>query len=216
MTLIQEMMSWLVCEPVPDEYVDMMLEELDLDGSDPRRVDWSDVPAEARADLPVVVIGAGMSGLLAGIRLTEAGVPFTIIEKNAGAGGTWFENRYPGARVDVGNHFYCYSFEPSDHWSEFFSRQPELQAYFDRVMRRYGVDEHIRWETEVTAARWDDDRGWVVETRAADGSTETLEARALISAVGQLNRPKLPDIEGIDGFRRPRVPHRGAGTRTST
>ena len=201
--LVQEMMSWLVCEPVPDEYVDMMQEELDLDGSDPRRVDWSEVPAEARADLPVVIIGAGMSGILAGIRLTEAGVPFTIVEKNAGAGGTWFENRYPGARVDVGNHFYCYSFEPSDHWSEFFSRQPELQAYFDRVMRRYGVDEHIRWETEVTAARWDDERGWVVETQAEDGSTETIEGRALISAVGQLNRPKLPDIEGLDDFAGP-------------
>jgi 4-hydroxyacetophenone monooxygenase len=201
--LIQEMMSWLVCEPVPDEYVDMMLEELDLDGSDPRRVDWSAVSDQAKADLPVVIIGAGMSGLLAGIRLTEAGVPFTIIEKNAGAGGTWFENRYPGARVDVGNHFYCYSFEPSDHWSEFFSRAPELRAYFDRVMRRYGVDDHIRWETEVTAARWDDDRGWVVETRAADGSIDMIEARALISAVGQLNRPKLPAIEGIDQFAGP-------------
>jgi 4-hydroxyacetophenone monooxygenase len=198
--LIQEMMSWLVCEPVPDEYVDMMSEELDLEGSDPRRVDWSEVPEEARVDQPVVVIGAGMSGLLAGIRLTEAGIPFTIIEKNSGVGGTWFENRYPGARVDVGNHFYCYSFEPSDHWTEFFSRQPELQAYFDDVMRRYGVEEHIRWETEVTSARWDDDQGWVVEIRSADGTTETLEAQSLISAVGQLNRPKLPDIDGIDDF----------------
>ena len=76
------------------------------------------------------MIGCGESGLLAGIRLKEAGIPFTIIEKNAGVGGTWWENTYPGARVDVGNHFYCYSFEPTDHWTHFFAEQPELQAYF--------------------------------------------------------------------------------------
>ena len=94
----------------------------------------------ARGAFPVVVIGCGQSGLLAGIRLKEAGIPFTIIEKNPGVGGTWWENRYPGARVDVGNHFYCYSFEPSDHWTEFFAQQPELQAYFEGVMDTHGID----------------------------------------------------------------------------
>ena len=201
--LVQEMMSWLVCEPVPDEYVPMMLEELDLEGTDPRRVDWSDIDTTARADLPVVIVGCGMSGLLAGIRLGEAGIPYTIVEKNAGVGGTWFENRYPGARVDVGNHFYCYSFEPSDHWSEFFSQQPELQAYFQRVMERHGVDEHVRWETEVDRMVWDDDRSsWTVSVTGPGGS-EALAARAVISAVGQLNRPKLPAIDGIDDFAGP-------------
>ncbi len=120
------MMQWLVCEPVPPEYVPMLLEEMELDGRDARRGPRA-TPAD---DFPVVVIGCGESGLLAGIRLNEAGIPFTIVEKNAGVGGTWWENTYPGARVDVGNHFYCYSFEPSDHWTEFFAEQPELQAYF--------------------------------------------------------------------------------------
>ena len=86
----------------------------------------------AKAASPVVVIGAGLSGILAGIRLTQAGLPFTIIEKNAGPGGTWCENRYPGARVDVGSHQYCYSFEPSYHWSEYYCQQPELRDYFER------------------------------------------------------------------------------------
>ncbi len=202
--LIQEMMSWLVCEPVPDEYVPMMMEELDLDGTDPRKVDWSGIDDEACADLPVVIVGCGMSGLLAGVRLGDAGVPYTIIEKNAGVGGTWFENQYPGARVDVGNHFYCYSFEPADHWTEFFSQQPELQAYFQAVMERHGVDHHVRWSTEVTTMRWDDaDSTWGVEVRGADGSCDLLRARAVITAVGQLNRPKLPDIDGIDSFAGP-------------
>ena len=94
-------------------------------------------------------------------------------------GGTWCENSYPGARVDVGNHFYCYSFEPSDHWTEFFAQQPELQAYFEGVMREHGVEAHVRWETEVIGAEWDDDGGtWTVRVRAADGSEETLRARA--------------------------------------
>ena len=198
--LIREMMSWLVCEDVPDEYVPMMLEEMELDGADARRVEITAGP-DARAAFPVVVIGCGQSGLLAGIRLQEAGIPFTIVEKNPGVGGTWFENSYPGCRVDVGNHFYCYSFEPSDHWTEYFARQPEIQAYFADVMTRHGIDDHIRWNTEVASATWDDDAGaWNVVVRTADGAVETIAARAVISAVGQLNRPSLPDIPGRDDF----------------
>jgi len=201
--LIKEMMSWLVCADVPDEYVPMLLEEMELDGSDARHVELASDASE-RAEFPVVVIGCGQSGLLAGIRLQEAGLPFTIIEKNPGVGGTWYENTYPGCRVDVGNHFYCYSFEPSDQWSEFFARQPELQRYFTDVMERHGVTPHVRWETEVVAARWDDDAGsWRVRIRSADGTEETLAARAVISAVGQLNRPHLPDIAGRDAFAGP-------------
>ncbi|GFG48739.1 hypothetical protein MAGR_01800 [Mycolicibacterium agri] len=110
--LLHEMMQWLVCEPVPQEYVPMLLEEMELDGRDARASPM--LAQAARDEFPVVVIGCGESGLLAGIRLKEAGIPFTIIEKNAGVGGTWWQNTYPGARVDVGNHFYCYSFEPTD------------------------------------------------------------------------------------------------------
>ena len=93
-----------------------------------------------------IVIGCGESGLLAGIRLAQAGLPFTIIEKNGGPGGTWWENRYPGARVDIGSHFYCYSFEPADHWTEYFSQHPELRAYFERVMNAHELEQHCRFE----------------------------------------------------------------------
>lgn len=196
--LLQEMMQWLVCEPVPPEYVPMLLEEMELDGRDARAV------RGASADLPVVVIGCGESGLLAGIRLKEAGIPFTIVEKNAGVGGTWWQNTYPGARVDVGNHFYCYSFEPTDQWTHFFAEQPELQAYFQSVMDKHDVGRHVLWETEVTEASWDDDSAtWTVLARDPDGATTTLSARAVISAVGQLNRPYLPDIDGQQDFAGP-------------
>ncbi len=200
--LIHEMMNVLVAQEVPDEYVEMMLEELELDGSDVRDLHWiDDVPSEARERFHVVVIGAGMSGLLAAIRLARAGIPFTVVEKNAGVGGTWWENRYPGCRVDVGNHFYCYSFAPNNEWSEFFARQPELQAYFERCMYDYGIADHLALDTEVVRARWDEGRArWSVELLRGDGTTTFVDADAVISAVGQLNRPKLPDIPGRDRF----------------
>ena len=201
--LVHEMMNWLVVEEVPDEYVPMLMEEMELDGADARQVP-APVDVAARSEFPVVVIGCGQSGLLAGIRLKEAGIPFTIVEKNAGVGGTWWENSYPGARVDVGNHFYCYSFEPSDQWTEFFAQQPELQSYFQNVMDKHGIGEHVRWRTEVLGAAWDDDTStWTVRIRSEDGTQQTLVARAVISAVGQLNRPNLPEIPDMDSFAGP-------------
>jgi 4-hydroxyacetophenone monooxygenase len=190
---VEEVMALVVAQEVGAEYVPMVLEELALDGADTR----APQPVPGAADLPVVVIGAGMSGLLAAVRLGEAGYPYVVVEKNAGVGGTWFENTYPGARVDVGSHFYCYSFEPSDHWTEYFARQPELLAYFERVARDHGVLDHVRFGTEVLGATWDDEAGtWTVHLD--DGSA--LTARAVISAVGLLSRPHVPDVPGdFDG-----------------
>ncbi|HEV8296148.1 MAG TPA: NAD(P)/FAD-dependent oxidoreductase [Acidimicrobiales bacterium] len=203
--VIHEMMSFLACAPVPADVVPMFLEDLHLDGSDAGAITWGDeIPPEVRADCHVIVIGCGEAGLLAGIRLAQAGIPYTIVEKNAGPGGTWWENHYPGARVDIGSHFYCYSFEPADHWSEYFSQQPELRAYFERVMSKYGIGANVRFNTEVTAATFHEDSGrWSVTVRTADGGAETLDARAVISAAGALNQPRMPDIAGMDEFRGP-------------
>lgn len=199
--VIREMMCFLVGSDVPDAYVPMMLEEMALDGRDERATGWADVPRAARESFFVVVIGAGMSGLLAAIRLEEAGIPYVVIEKNPAVGGTWLENRYPGCRVDVANHFYSYSFAPKHDWPEFFSQQPELQEYFERCATDYGTRPRIRFNTEVTSARFDEGTGrWAVHLRTADGSSETLDAAAIISGVGQLNRPKIPDIPGRDTF----------------
>lgn len=203
--VVHEMMSFLACDTVPADVVPMFFEDLHLDGAGARAITWRDeIPAAERADAHVVVIGCGESGLLAGIRLGEAGIAYTIVEKNAGPGGTWWENRYPGARVDIGSHFYCYSFEPADHWTEYFSQQAELRAYFERVMTKYGVDANCRFDTEVTAATYHEETGrWSVNVRRADGTIDTLDARAVISAVGALNQPNLPDIAGMDDFAGP-------------
>ena len=197
--LLKRMMDWLVCEDVAAEYVPMMLEEMELDGRDQRDAPLTSTPGD-RGRFPVVVIGAGQSGLLAAIRLEQAGIPYTVIEKNPGVGGTWWENTYPGARVDVGNHFYCYSFEPDDHWSEFFARQPELQAYFQAVMDKHNITPNVRFDTTVRCAEWDEATSlWAVHLDKG----ETVHARAVISAVGQLNAPHIPDFSGAQTFTGP-------------
>lgn len=195
--VVREMMDWAACEPVDDDNVPLMLEELDLEGVDPRRPRT----LENTGGFRVIVIGCGESGVLAGVRLKQAGIDFTIVEKNAGPGGTWWENSYPGARVDVANHFYCYSFEPSNHWDHFFAEQPELRQYFRDVVDRHELEPNIRWNTEVVSAAWDGEM-WNVTVRSAAG-TETLKANAVITAVGQLNRPQIPDFPGAETFAGP-------------
>ncbi|MCF6386694.1 NAD(P)/FAD-dependent oxidoreductase [Mycobacterium sp. MBM] len=191
--LVREMLDWAACEHVGEDNLPLVLEELDLEGTDPRRPATLQNPG----DFHVIVIGAGESGVLAGVRLKQAGIDFTILEKNAGPGGTWWENSYPGARVDVANHFYCYSFEPSNHWDHFFAEQPELRRYFADVVDRHDLGAHIRFNTEVHALRWDGDV-WTVDT--ANG---TFTANAVITAVGQLNRPNIPDFPGAETFTGP-------------
>lgn len=201
---IHRMMSFATGDDVPAEYVPMMREEMALDGRDARDVSWDDVPREARERVRVLVIGAGMSGLLAAIRLEEHGVPYDVVEKNDAVGGTWLENSYPGCRVDVANHFYCYSFEPNPDWTEYFARQPELQAYFERCATKYGVRPHVRFRTEVVSAAWDEARSvWDVRLRGPDGREEERSYQVVLSGVGQLNRPRLPEIEGRETFAGP-------------
>ena len=200
---IHRMMNFIVAQDVPEEYIPMMLEEMELDGRDQRSDDWGpEVPAQRREQHKVLVIGGGMSGVLAAIRLQEAGIPFLLIEKNSSVGGTWFENRYPGARVDVSNHLYSYSFEAAHHWTQYFAQQPELQQYFEDVVKHHRLQAHIRLNTEVTRAIYNESsKRWQVDTVDASGNTETHSVNSLISAVGQLNRPKLPDVPGVESFK---------------
>ncbi|MCR9106815.1 MAG: NAD(P)/FAD-dependent oxidoreductase [Gammaproteobacteria bacterium] len=199
---VHRMMNFIVAQEVPVDYVPMMMEEMELDGRDQRSDAWgADVDPGARAEHQVLVIGGGMSGVLAAYRLQEAGIPFLVIEKNPSVGGTWYENRYPGARVDVGNHLYSYSFEPAHHWTQYFSQQPELQQYFEDVVDNHDLRGHFHFNTEVQSAVFDEDDGlWHVTARDAQGKTHRYTANSVISAVGQLNRPTLPDIPGIDSF----------------
>src|SRR5690606_24221949 len=116
----------------------------------------------------------------------------------------WFENTYPGCRVDNPNHNYSYSFAQRHDWPLHFSTHDVLHDYFRQCADVFGVRDHVRFGTEVVSAVWDDDdRRWAVTTRSADGTEEVLHADAVISAVGQLNRPNYPDIPGRDSFAGP-------------
>ena len=137
------------------------------------------------AHYDAVIIGAGMSGLLTGIRLSQAGVSYEILDKNADVGGTWFENTYPGCRVDSSNHIYSYSFEPNHHWPQHFSTQPILLEYFRGVAYRYDLRGKIAFETEVETLDWDEARAlWKVTVRDKAGVRRVIEANAVVTAVG--------------------------------
>jgi 4-hydroxyacetophenone monooxygenase len=184
-----------------DDYLPLLDEELSLRGDDPRAPQWHIADVAPDTTLRVVVIGAGMSGLLTAHRLDQAGVDYVVVEKNPEVGGTWYENQYPGCRVDNPNHNYSYSFAQRHDWPLHFSTQDVLLGYFRDCAREFGVLDHIRFDTEVVSATWSDaDARWEVLVRGPDGAEDTLVAEAVVSAVGQLNRPKLPDIAGRDSF----------------
>lgn len=151
----------------------------------------------------VVIIGAGIAGLCLAIRLQHAGIPYIVIEKNAGLGGTWHENRYPGAGVDTPSHIYSYSFAKHD-WTMHFALQEEINAYFEEVAGRHGVRPNIRFNCAVRSARYDEDgMRWSVEIADESGRPETVTANVLVSAVGYLNVPKIPPIKGLGTFSGP-------------
>ncbi len=200
--VVSEMVNFIVGRELSPDYGEFLHAELMLSGNDPYKPrGLDDIPAADRENFKVIIIGAGMSGILAGIRLQEAGIPFEIIERHKDVGGTWYQNTYPGCRVDSPNHIYSYSFRPSD-WPQFYSPQKVLREYFDNVAVEHGLKRHVRFGTEVTEARFDEDTAtWQVDVKTADGHEHTLTANAVISAVGQLNRPNWPDIPGRERFK---------------
>ena len=149
----------------------------------------------------IAVIGAGFGGIAAGVKLQRAGIrTFTIYESSLGIGGTWWDNTYPGAEVDVGSHLYCFSFKPHD-WTRTHARQPELQKYLEETVDEFGLRSHLRLGVTVESATWRNERhGW--EIVLDDGTVDEVDV--LVSAVGFLNVPRYPDWPGLDEFAGPK------------
>src|SRR5262245_50320224 len=146
--------------------------------------------------LRFAIIGAGMSGILAAIKLEEAGYrDFAIWEKADRLGGTWRENTYPGIACDVPSHLYSYSFAPNPDFSRVYSPGREIQAYFEGVARRHGVDARIRFGTEITRCERRDGRWHLESARGAHDAADVV-----IAATGVLHHPNLPSIAGLDAF----------------
>ena len=192
---LNEMMNFIVGEEVSSDYVPMMLGDLNI------TTHTSETNFLAtKSNLEVLIIGAGMSGILAAIKLAEIGIKYKIYEKNNDLGGTWYENQYPGSRVDIANHFYSYSFEENHQWSEHFSRQPELLDYFKKCFHKYDIQKNTYFETQVTDMKFDElNQEWSVNS-ICHGEKKTESISIVISCVGQLNQPKVPEINGLKKF----------------
>ncbi len=198
---LQLLMDVGVGMKLPPEYVPMLLEEMRFDDRDPRRVEWRGEAPKALQGFKVVIVGAGLAGILMAIKLKEAGYDFTIFDRADAVGGTWYLNRYPGCGVDTPNHFFSYSFEPNHDWPEHFSKRDELWGYQERMVDQYGLRKSIQLETEVEGATFDAKSAlWTIRVKHKDGSVEDVKANAFITAVGQLNTPSIPDFEGLDDF----------------
>lgn len=154
--------------------------------------------SDKRKDPSVVIIGAGMTGMLLVIKLREAGITnITLLEKAETFGGTWRENTYPGIACDVPSHAYTYSFEPNPDWSHHFPPGKEIYAYFHKVFYKYGINFSTHFNETVTSCAFSDEqKTWTV--KAASGNT--YEADLLFSATGILHHPNMPEIPGLDSF----------------
>ena len=155
----------------------------------------------APRQLRAVVIGAGAGGLCAAIKLREAGVhEITIIERSDGVGGTWRANTYPGAACDVPSHLYSFSFALKRDWSRKYAEQPEILSYFEDLADRYGLRPYLRTGLAVTSATFDEATGiWHLDL--SDSSAITAEI--VVCATGQLSRPLIPDLPGLETFAGP-------------
>ncbi|MET9093470.1 NAD(P)/FAD-dependent oxidoreductase [Streptomyces cyaneofuscatus] len=163
----------------------------------PPAPDASDSGPDGTTHVEVLVIGAGISGVGAGIRLRTAGIhDFMIIEAADTFGGTWRANTYPGCQCDVPSRLYSYSFAPNPDWSHVYADQPEILSYVTGVAERHGLRDRTRFSTRMTDAQWQADQGrWLVRTTGGDYS-----CRFLIAGAGPWNEPRTPDLPGLEDF----------------
>jgi 4-hydroxyacetophenone monooxygenase len=182
-----------------EPYIPLLAEELVFDTDDLRRPLWCKNRIAPARSLHVAIVGAGESGIVLGVRLKQAGIPFTIYEKNADVGGTWLENSYPGCRVDINSFVYSYAFAPH-LWPDYFGMRGDVLSYLQRVAKENGLYEHVRFGTEIEDASWNQETQlWDLSLRC-EGQAEAVSRDVVVFAVGQLNRPKLPDMPGVNAF----------------
>ena len=194
-------MSLIADATVPESEFDFWVEELAIDPNR-RAHHWKAMPCKADLEnFRVIVIGAGLGGLNASIQLKKAGFNFEVLDKNLNVGGTWYQNKYPGARVDLPSRLYSHTIAIDYHFDHNFAPREENERYVNWLADRHGLRDKIRFGVEVLSATWLEERSvWELRTRDRDGREETLIANAIISAVGFLDRPSIPEFSGLDRF----------------
>jgi len=206
--LLERIMRFII-KPEQDSCLPLLRHELNVP-HDVGAPDWTRAGLAPDMAFSVAVIGAGVSGIAAAYRLQQAGLDFTVFEKNDEVGGVWWENTYPGCRLDTPNFAYSLSFAQKPDWPQQFSRQPEIHKYLSGVTDKAGLRAHTRFGTEVVSMVFDEpSASWVLTVRTREGRTDVQRFNAVITAVGILNRPNLPDIEGLEHFKG-RVVHSAA------
>jgi 4-hydroxyacetophenone monooxygenase len=200
---LPESLALIVGHTIKPEAVELMVEETALDPW-ARELKWQATPDRKRLEsFTVTIIGAGMGGLAAAVQLKRAGIRYRILEKNAGVGGTWYENRYPGARVDTPSRSYMNLFGADFPYPYNYGNHVENQKYFDWVADKFELRGDIVFNTEVHSLTWDDEAAmWEVRATGPEGE-RTLRSNAVITGVGFLNRPNMPTIEGMADFQGP-------------
>lgn len=194
--LLVEMITTCMGEEVPVEFGPMFAEDMraNIEGGRPHP------QVEGGEDFSVIIVGAGISGISAAVELKATGIRARIFEKNPDVGGTWWENRYPGCGVDTPSHVYSFSYRPR-RWSTYYGKRDEVLEYVRDVARTTGVVDQVQFDTDVVSAVYDEaTQRWTVTTRGADGTLTEHVAHVVITAVGQLNRPAVPAIQGADTF----------------
>ncbi|EQA99773.1 hypothetical protein L288_18995 [Sphingobium quisquiliarum P25] len=199
--MFKRMSRLLLGRDLPEMSLDVAFQHAGFT-TDTRVRDAADIPPP---DFKVLVVGAGMMGINAAVKLQQAGFDFTVLEALDQVGGNWLTNTYPGAAVDTPSRVYSYSFEPNASWTQYYPRGPEFLSYLDRVTDKYNLRGRIRFGTWVEGAEWDEaHRIWTVKA-VRNGRPETHECNVLIMAVGPNNNPNYPKVKNLDVFKGPVV-----------
>jgi len=197
--LFRRMSRLLLGSDLPEMSVDVAYQHGGFT-TDTRVRQASEVPP---ASFKAIVVGAGMMGINAAVKLQQAGFDFEVLESLNKVGGNWLTNTYPGAAVDTPSRVYSFSFAPNASWTKFYPRGPEFLTYLEQVTDRYNLREHIRFGTRVEGATWDEARKvWTVHA-TCNGKAETHECTVLIMAVGPNNDPNFPKVDNLDAFKGP-------------
>lgn len=194
--LMQAMAATFAREPVAAEFLPVLRDQCGFD-----TLDAVPTPPAAEGGFHVAVIGAGLTGIAAAVKLAEAGHTYRIYERNSDVGGVWLVNQYPGVGVDTPSHFYSYSFAVNPDWPAFYSSGDIVLDYLRRCADAYGIRAHTSFDTHVESCTWDEaDRRWTLTTRHADGTVSRDHADVVVSAIGFFQDPKYPDIPGLADF----------------
>jgi 4-hydroxyacetophenone monooxygenase len=196
--IMQQIVTWSMGDDA-EALIPMLSEQIVFGEDDLQTPRWSKEKIAPDRKFEVAIVGAGESGLLMAHRLKQANVPFVIYEKNPEVGGTWLENNYPGCRVDVNSFIYSFTFAKKC-WREYFGVRDQILAHLKECSVSLGLNEHVRFNTEVLASRWiEEDSVWETTILTPAGQ-ETVRSNVIISSVGQLNRPSFSKIANRKSF----------------